>query len=545
MRGLRRTAGAVAAALGALALGAALALLAGFLYAWVRGEPTGAMVAWILGLFFLAALLLGAFGATLPDEAAAAEAEAPAGEPVPAPADGVRSVDGGDEGEKAEEGEEGDWYDPLVFGLILVGLVAGGPFGIAGYEALKPTTGSTAPTAPAPAPAPGTTPSASASPSPSAAPSVTPGDAAVAWTVPATGGPYDTAPGAWAVGEAVVQIRSDGLSAYAVRDGAVRWNVPAPRREAVCATGREAVGNIGIVAFGRHRKPCAHLLAVHTSTGQVLWRQRAEGAGIPAYGLAVGGATVVVAEDRVVRGRAAETGEPRWQRPRDRGCAVRALDADDERVLLVEQCGAGARLVALETRTGEESWTTALPVESVVAAAVVSVTPAVVALNEEDPRGTHAVLAFDDRGTPRATIPVHGPAGTLALPDQVSETGRGGRAVVVGDRLIALAGQGSSAPHKVVALGLKDGRPAWEHAPEGGSVEALSPAPDGRIAVLAGGPGVVLLDATTGAPRGGTATKDPRAVVSLDPLLLLPATGAHVVLNRTPAPPAPALFALR
>ncbi|MFB9602862.1 PQQ-binding-like beta-propeller repeat protein [Streptomyces roseofulvus] len=535
MRGLRRTAGAVAAALGALALGAALALLAGFLYAWVRGEPTGATVAWILGLFFLAALLLGAFGATLPNEEPAAEASA--AEPAPAPTDGVRSVDGGDEGDK---GEEGDWYDPLVFGLILVGLVAGGPFGIAGYEALKPTTGTTAPAAPAP----GTTPSASASPSPSAAPSATPGDAAVAWTVPATGGPYDTAPDAWGVGEAVVQIRSDGLSAYAVRDGAVRWNVAAPRREAVCATGREAVGNIGIVAFGRHRKPCAHLLAVHTSTGQVLWRQRAEGAGIPAYGLAVGGATVVVAEDRVVRGRAAETGEPRWQRPRDRGCAVRALDADEERVLLVEQCGAGARLVALETRTGEESWTRALPVESVVAAAVVSVTPAVVVLNEDDPRGTHAVLAFDDRGTPRATIPGHGPAGTLVLPDQVSETGRGGRAVVVGDRLIALAGQGSSAPHKVVALGLNDGRPAWEHAPEGGSVEALAPAPDGRIAVLTGGPGVVLLDATTGAPRGGTATKDPRAVVSLDPLLL-PTTGAHVVLNRTRPYLATALFALR
>ncbi|MFJ5707688.1 PQQ-binding-like beta-propeller repeat protein [Streptomyces sp. NPDC093105] len=533
MTGLRRTAGAVAAALGAIALGAALALLSGFLYAVVRGESTGAMPAWVLGLFFLAALLLGAFGATLPDEVAAeAEAAAETGaEAVPAVEPAAAKGDGE---------EDGDWYDPLVFGLVLVGLVAGGPFGIAGYEALKPPTRTSAPAAAPPSP------TAPPSPSPSVSPSAAPGEAAVAWTVPATGGPYDTAPGGWGVGEAVVHVRSDGLSAYAVRDGAVRWNVPAPRREAVCARGPEAAGNIGVVAFGRHEKPCAHLLAVHTSTGQVLWRQTADGAGIPAYGLAVGGATVVVAEDRAVRGRAAETGERRWQRPLERGCAVRALDADAERVLLVEQCGAGARLVALETRTGEESWTRALPVESAVAAAVVSVTPAVVALNEEDPRGTHAVLAFDDHGTPLATMPVNGPAGTLVLPDQVAETGRGGRAVVVGDRLVALAGQGSSSPHKVVALALKDGRPVWEHAPEGGSVEALAPAVDGRVAVLAGGQGprVVLLDAATGASRGGTSTKDPRAVVSIDPVLL-PATGAHVALNRTPAPPAPALFALR
>ncbi|MFD8015423.1 PQQ-binding-like beta-propeller repeat protein, partial [Streptomyces sp. NPDC059762] len=467
MTGLRRTAGAVSAVLGAVALGAALALLAGFLYAIVRGGSTGAMLMWILGLFVLAFLLLGAFGTTLPDEEGEAAEKA------------TEAVGEGDK-DKAGDGDgDGDWYDPLVFGLVLVGLVAGGPFGIAGYEALKPETASAAPAAPPPTPSPSASPSvpasasASASPTASAVPSATPGEGAVGWTVPAVGGPYDMAPGAWGAGEAVVHVRSDGLSAYAVRDGAVRWNVPAPRREAVCAMGPEVVGNIGIVAFGRYDKPCANLLAIHTSTGQVLWRQKAGGAGIPAYGLAVGGATAVVAEDRVVRGRAAETGEQRWQRPLGRDCVVRALDADADRVLLVEQCGTGARLVALETRTGEESWTRTLPVESTVAAAVVSVAPAVVALNEEDPRGTLAVLAFDERGKPLATVPVNGPAGTLVTPEQVAETGRGGRAVVDGDRLIALAGD------KVVALSLQDGKQVWEHHPEGGSVAALAPAPDG------------------------------------------------------------------
>lgn len=522
---LRRVVGAIAAVLSASALGSALVLLAGFVYQAVTAESVDALIGWAVVLVVVAVGLFALFGGMLPDEPeSAGDGEEPALTAEP-----------------AEEETNGDGFYALVVVLGVLGLVAGGAVGIGGYEALRPST-ATRPEAEASGP-----PSAGPSSSPSSSASGTSGGrAAVAWKVPPVGGPYDTGPGAWGLGDTAVQVRLDGLSAYDVRDGAVRWNVPAPARETVCAMGPDVEGNVGIVAFGRHEKPCATLAAVHTSTGKVLWRQPVRGAGLAPYGLAVGGSTAVAAEDRVVRGRSTETGEQRWQRPLGQGCAVRALDADAARALLVEQCGSGARLVALETRTGRERWARALPVESEVAAAVLSVTPAVVAVDEEDTRGTHALLAFDDGGTPAPTVPITGPAGALVVPEQVSRTGDWARPVVVGELLIALASSGSSGADKVVALSLKDGRTVWEHRPDRADIEALTLEPDGRLGILVRGAGaeVVLLDAATGAVRGGIATDDRAAAVGTRPELL-PATGGHVIVNRVASPPQPSVFALR
>ncbi|MFD4372155.1 PQQ-binding-like beta-propeller repeat protein [Streptomyces sp. NPDC058486] len=514
MTGLRGTVGAVAALLAATALGAALVLLAGFVYQLLYGDAPGAMLVWSLGLMFLAALLFALFGSMLPDE----EAEE---RPQEEKAEGKQE----EKPDAPSEPAPDNWLDVAAFCCVVLGLVAGGPFGIAGYEALRTETKTAA--------APPPTQAASPSPSPSHR------DGAVAWTVPPVGGPYDTGPGAWALGDAVAQVRLDGVSAYAVRDGAVRWNVPAPARESVCAMSRHVGANIGLVAFGRHEKPCKTLAAVHTSTGQVLWRQPVGGAGLAPYGLAVGGPTAVAAEDRVVRGRSAETGEQRWQRALGRDCAVLALDADTSRALLVEQCGSGARLVALEPRTGREQWTRALPVESEAAAAVISVTPAVVSVHEDDPRGTRALLAFDERGAPTATVPHSGPTGSLAVPEQVSITGEWGTPVVTGDRLVAAAGD------KVVAFSLKDGRTTWQYTPKGTRPAALALEPDGRIGVLLPREGaeVVLLDPTTGSPSATTSTKDEAATVSIRPLLL-PTPQGHIITNRLATPPQPALFPL-
>ncbi|MFE5794788.1 PQQ-binding-like beta-propeller repeat protein [Streptomyces sp. NPDC056503] len=321
MRNLRRTVGAAAILPAGTALGAALVLLAGFVYQVVAGDASGAMAAWALGLLVLAVVLLGVFGAMLPDEGAETAVApdgpgGPGGAPVK-PAPGEPGEPSPDRPGAAPSGDWfDDWFDVLTFCLVLLGLVAGGPVGIAGYEALRPRTAAAAPPSPSPPVSPSVSPSASPRP---------PGEASVAWTVPPVGGPYDTAPGAWGLGDAVVHVRLDGLWAYAVRDGAVRWSVPAPPREAVCAMSPSTGGPIGLVAFGRHEKPCATLVAVHTSTGKVLWRQPVRGAGLAAYGLAAGGSTAVAAEDRVVRGRSAETGEERWRRPLAPDCAIRPL----------------------------------------------------------------------------------------------------------------------------------------------------------------------------------------------------------------------------
>ncbi|MFE6228494.1 hypothetical protein [Streptomyces sp. NPDC057854] len=161
----RRTAGAVSAALAGAALGAALVLLSGFVYQLCRGELVGAMAGWAFGLLVLMFLLVGGFGASLPDEEPAAAP--PDGAPIP-PAKTAAPLTGEPAGQArpvtaepvtaqpvevrpvtAPDGaDDVDWYDAVVFGLVLLGLVVGGPVGIAAYESLKPPPAATAPAVP-------------------------------------------------------------------------------------------------------------------------------------------------------------------------------------------------------------------------------------------------------------------------------------------------------------------------------------------------------------------------------------------------------------
>ncbi|MEU6877202.1 PQQ-binding-like beta-propeller repeat protein [Streptomyces sp. NPDC046712] len=368
-----------------------------------------------------------------------------------------------------------------------------------------------------------------AAPNPAAKPKV-------AWKVPAVGDRYDEGPGAWGLGDTLAQGRLDGLHAYDVRDGAVRWSVPAPAREALCAMSPDVEGNVGLIAYGRHEQPCATLVAVHTLTGKVLWRQPLKGTGLVLGALAVGGSTAVTAEEGAVRGRASESGEQRWERILGKDCAARAVDATAVRTLLVEQCGTGARLVALDTRTGTEQWTRVLPVESTTTAMVVSVAPVVVAVDEDDKRGTHALLGFDGRGAPTVTVPMAGPTGKL-----LAWSG-GNRALVLGDLLVTKVETSSSVSEKVAAHSLKDGRKVWEYTSERTLIKALAREPDGSVGVL-GNSRILLLDAATGAERADI-TPDVPEPVSIYPELF-PVTGGHVVVNHISMSAEPAVFALR
>ncbi|MFI9748092.1 PQQ-binding-like beta-propeller repeat protein [Streptomyces sp. NPDC052494] len=383
-------------------------------------------------------------------------------------------------------------------------------------------------------------PTASAKPTASAS---LDGKPAVAWTVPGVGQKYDRGVGSWGLGSAVVQGRIDGLFAYDAADGSVRWSVPAPTREALCGITPDIEGGIGLVAHGRHEKPCATLVAVRTSDGKVMWQRKLAGEGLVKGALAVGGTTAVTAEDGAVRARSAESGEQHWQRPVPKECATLAVDADATRTLLVEQCGNGARLLALDTRTGAQRWTRNLPVESKATASVVSVSPAVVAVDEADARGTHAFLVFDDKGATTASVPLSGPEGVLSASGAVGD-GRTVRPLVLDGLLITLAEHESMVPDRVVAYSLKDGRKAWAYDSEF-QTSALAVEPDGRVAFLGSDASVTLLDPATG--KAATVLKpdaDKLPDVSIEPELL-PVTGGHVVLNQILMQAEPAAFALR
>ncbi|GHJ91008.1 hypothetical protein SNE510_05270 [Streptomyces sp. NE5-10] len=143
MTGLRGTLASAAVLAAATALSGALVLLSGFVYQLVDGDPTGALLAWALGLLVLAVGLFAVFGGLLPD----LDAEPETG-PDAAPGDRAAA-------RPAAEKWFDDWFDVLAFCCVLVGLLAGGPLGIAGYEALRPETGTVATEAAAPSTAPG------------------------------------------------------------------------------------------------------------------------------------------------------------------------------------------------------------------------------------------------------------------------------------------------------------------------------------------------------------------------------------------------------
>lgn len=384
-------------------------------------------------------------------------------------------------------------------------------------------------------------PSATASPSLDARP-------AVAWTVPPVGQVGDESVGHWGLGTAVVQGRIDGLFAYDAADGRVRWSVPAPTREALCAMTQDTEEGVGLMAYGRHDRPCATLLAVRVSDGKVLWKRSIGGDGLTdnERPLAVGGTTAVGAEDGAVRARSTETGEQRWQRKLGKDCATLAVDADAGRTLLVEQCGKGVKLLALDTRTGAQRWARDLPVESKATAAVVSVSPVVLAVDEADARGTHAFLGFDDKGAPTVTVPLSGPDGTLSAPDGVGD-GDAHRPVVHDGLLVTVAERESLVPDNVVAYSLRDGRKAWSYHAESQTM-ALTAEPDGaRVAVLEnhGNGRITLLDRTTGKPGTRIEPDTGKPVgISIYPELV-PVTGGHVVLNQILMHAEPAAFALR
>ncbi|MFD3532256.1 PQQ-binding-like beta-propeller repeat protein [Streptomyces sp. NPDC058664] len=379
-------------------------------------------------------------------------------------------------------------------------------------------------------------PAASGSPSPDRKP-------AVAWTIPGAGQKYDHGAGSWGLGSTVAHGRIDGLFAYDGADGTVRWSVPAPTREALCAMSPKTGEGVGLIAHGRHDKPCTTLLAVGAPDGKVLWKRTLGGGGLVGGALAVGGATAVTAEDRAVRARSAQSGEQRWERAVAKGCRVLALDADATRTLVVEQCGKGARLLALDTRTGAQRWARDLPVESTASASVVSVSPAVLAVDEADTRGTHAFLGFDDKGAPTVSVPFTGPEGVLSGLWSVRE-GRTVRPLVLDGLLVTLAASDSTSPSTVVAYSLKDGRKVWAHDSDA-QMMALATEPDGRVAYLGYDATITLLDRATGKVRGVLAPgtgKQPE--VSIYPELV-PVPGGHVVLNQVLVQAEPAAFALR
>ncbi|MGW0187751.1 outer membrane protein assembly factor BamB family protein [Streptomyces sp. NPDC003362] len=336
--------------------------------------------------------------------------------------------------------------------------------------------------------------------------------------------------GAWTVGEdarTVVRARGDALIAYDSQDGDRRWVLRAPVRESVCGMSDTVVDGIGLVAFGRHDKPCDTVWGVDVRDGRKVWERDVKGVTLyqaAADGLLAADKGVAVAvADEAVHGYGLADGAPRWTtkltepknvEPTDDEveCEPEAVSAAGGTTRVVVNCETfldfrSAWLVTLDNATGKERERTRLPVESPIdTATVISAEPFTLLLDEEDERGVSAVLSYPGSGGDPVQIPLTADEEDLQIGQASYGEGFLARpaltAVVRGEALVVAATRpGSDEVERVVAYSLRDGQRMW-HADLGTSVVALAPAGDGELAVFGANQRLWTFDAADGERRG-------------------------------------------
>ncbi|MFJ8647080.1 PQQ-binding-like beta-propeller repeat protein [Streptomyces sp. NPDC093546] len=363
--------------------------------------------------------------------------------------------------------------------------------------------------------------------------------------------------GNWQADGTVVRARADGLTGFGTRDGALRWTYTAPTRHQVCAMSTRTVGGVGLLGLGRHDKPCATVVAVRLDTGKEAWRAaiRADAYAFARTGrIALADTSAVVVEEDAVRGLAADSGAQRWKRKVAEDCEALAVDASARRALLVEECRpeilrdeATHRLIALDAATGKELWAAKLPTETrLQAMRILSTEPAVVELDEIDPRGTKAVLAFDAAGRAGASIPLEGPLGTLP---STAEAGiRPEPVLFTADTLITpVSVPGESSAYWVAAFRLRDGERLWMRRVHL-AVDGVVLRPDGRLAVLASDSDdakVWVKDPRTGADVHAPLPVTGKMLPLSTDMELLAVPGGYAVANRVSLYGSPPYFQIR
>ncbi|MDW6065280.1 PQQ-binding-like beta-propeller repeat protein [Streptomyces sp. FXJ1.4098] len=382
----------------------------------------------------------------------------------------------------------------------------------------------------------------------------------VAWEAPRDRPSSVRAVGDWMPGPStLIRARNDGLFAYDTSDGTRRWTVPAPERRSVCTMSRTTPSAIGLVGLGRYEKPCDTVIAVDLSSGRTLWTKKisADDSVTRATEARLVGAgdTAVALEQKAVVGLGLRDGAARWRSPLDRNCEALAVDATPERALVMEQCtntdGANPkmRLSALDPRSGAWQWHSTLPTESKWKALfMLSADPIVVYVDEDDDRGTDAVISFDDKGRRQAVIPRSGPEDDLnfeVMPygySQPFDARPVFRSVVTKGLFITAVGPtDKDAPEDVAAYSLKDGRRVWKTS-LGAAVAALTQDRAGDLDLLAGG-GVWRLDPATGEKHGRTPLRG--APVGDVLALHRVKSGRYVIVNSNGAEDAPPVFAVK
>ncbi|WP_329570904.1 outer membrane protein assembly factor BamB family protein [Kitasatospora sp. NBC_01266] len=299
---------------------------------------------------------------------------------------------------------------------------------------------------------------------------------AASWSVTANDPPSVGTSAAWPNGSTVVRVRQDGFAAaYRTADGTQAWSATAPERTMVCAAADQPAAGIGLLGYQRTGGTCTTVVAIDLTTGHTLWQHEdpsANWSDIDTIALTDG--LAVLRTPAGVQALDPRTGQPRWLHPSDSGCAPTAVAADANQVAAVEYCAdpkndelGRAALVTLAPQDGTQRWQSALPTETPLdTVGFVSVDPLVLAVDEHDTRGTHALLSFTADGKSLATIPTTAPSTVIATLPSTDSHGLGSAAVypvvVAGNTVICEAATpDDDVAHDLVGYSRTDGHQLW------------------------------------------------------------------------------------
>jgi hypothetical protein len=199
------------------------------------------------------------------------------------------------------------------------------------------------------------------------------------WAIPGTKGTATGTglAGSWITANAVVDARSDGTIAYALRDGAQLWNWQVPAGMRGCGMSSAPVGGVGVLAYGADANHCDQLIGLSADHGTRTWGPislaDASSFPIPVRNPHIAAAGTVLA----VQGPASTiatydlaSGAKRWSTPRetsltDDTCSLADVQATTTMVYGLYQCdgasGSYAKLVGYDAATGRQAWTGNLP----------------------------------------------------------------------------------------------------------------------------------------------------------------------------------------
>lgn len=275
----------------------------------------------------------------------------------------------------------------------------------------------------------------------------------------------------YVVDNMLVRASGDGLTAYDIKNGKVKWNLAVPDGSTICAAAPDAPNKIAAIVFGSDDH-CTTIAAVNIDTGKQAWSSTPKtnsDIDPSEAGVAAGGGKIYVSNEAQVFAFSAESGKQAWAiHPKNEYCHTGDIAASDKGVLLTLECSLDDKysVIKLNPKSGDEIWTSQIQSdEDFPQPLIMNVSPPVIHIDNASDNGELRIL--NDQGKQTHVVSSRGEGGDLALRPSVGgsydDLHRGFPVQIVGTTLVALVDKGSDteAKSKAVGVDLTTGKRSW------------------------------------------------------------------------------------